>query len=583
MEAAWIWAITFCLGISTLLNRTCPRSSPLWPLAATLTWFAVAKAGGPPQPDPTLVALESRRIAAIERLSPSVLAVFARGGENAEANGGSGVIISADGFALTNFHVLQGGGVAFRCGSGDGRLHDAILAGIDPVGDLALLKLIGDGPFRPAAIGDSDRARPGQTVLALGNPFLLATDFRPTASLGIVSGVSRYQYPAGTMLEYTDCIQVDAAINPGNSGGPLFDLEGALLGINGRISLEKRGRVNVGVAYAISIRQASHFLDQLKGGLVVDHASLGATVAADAEGRAVVDRTRPSSDVARLGLAPGDEVVSLAGRAISSPNELKNMLGTLPSGWRVELTFRRAGKRATIFPRLEGSLAAARANGGDNREPIGADKLNLPEHLRPFFEARPGFANYAFNRAELDRLLGGLTARADFAADTGPWRLMLADETGAEVTVVLGDERSTWSTAKETFTLSEAERDRAAPPGTGGLLVAMDQWRRFLVRPRNSFSALAYAGSMLDVEDRYLAVASEREGIRTLWLLDPKTGSLGGMDCEAELDSVPCSVRFGAERPISSNDERALPGRWEVRRAGRRIGVYETRKVELSR
>ena len=89
----------------------------------------------------------------------------------------------------------------------------------------------------------------------------------------------RYQYPAGTLLEYTDCIQTDAAINPGNSGGPLFDAEGRLIGINGRGSFEKRGRVNVGVGYAISINQIKNFLGRLKSGRIVDHATLGARVA----------------------------------------------------------------------------------------------------------------------------------------------------------------------------------------------------------------------------------------------------------------------------------------------------------------
>src|SRR6185437_4261740 len=95
---------------------------------------------------------------------------------------------------------------------------------------------------------------------------------------GIISGVHRYQYPAGTLLEYADCLQTDAAINPGNSGGPLFDSAGRLIGINGRGSFEKRGRVNVGVGYAISINQIKNFLGYLKSGRIVDHATLGATV-----------------------------------------------------------------------------------------------------------------------------------------------------------------------------------------------------------------------------------------------------------------------------------------------------------------
>jgi S1-C subfamily serine protease len=90
-------------------------------------------------------------------------------------------------------------------------------------------------------MGNSDQLEVGQTVLAMGNPFLLSVDFSPTVTMGIISGLHRYQYPAAnSILEYTDCIQTDASVNPGNSGGPLFNLAGQVIGINGRISLEMR-------------------------------------------------------------------------------------------------------------------------------------------------------------------------------------------------------------------------------------------------------------------------------------------------------------------------------------------------------
>ena len=98
--------------------------------------------------------------------------------------------------------------------------------GIDPVGDVALIQLLGRDDFPVAEIGDSDRVEAGDWVFAAGNPFLLADDFTPSISYGMLSGVHRYQFPAGTLLEYTDCLQTDAAINPGNSGGPLFDAAG---------------------------------------------------------------------------------------------------------------------------------------------------------------------------------------------------------------------------------------------------------------------------------------------------------------------------------------------------------------------
>src|SRR5260370_24265245 len=216
--------------------------------------------------DPGVKNAEAKRIAAIEKARRSVVAIFGPGGQG----GGSGVLIDKDGYALTNFHVVEGAGPVMQCGLRDGVLYDAALVGLDKVGDVALIKLLPqkkgqDFPF--AVLGDSDKVKAGDWCMAMGNPFLLATDFNPTVTFGLVSGVHRYQYPAGTLLEYTDCIQVDASINPGNSGGPLFSMDGELMGINGRGSFEKRGRVNSGAGYAISINQVKNFMGPLRAGI----------------------------------------------------------------------------------------------------------------------------------------------------------------------------------------------------------------------------------------------------------------------------------------------------------------------------
>jgi S1-C subfamily serine protease len=208
-------------------------------------WIAVASSlpSLAAEIDPAVLQSQSQRVAAAARAIPSVLAIFADGGQG----GGSGVVITPDGYALTNFHVAKPCGNWMQCGMADGKLYDAVIVGIDPTGDVALIKLLGRDDFPTAEMADSNQVQVGDWCFAMGNPFLLATDFTPSVSYGIVSGVHRYQYPAGTLLEYADCIQTDAAINPGNSGGPLFDAEGRLIGINGRGSFEKRGRVNVGV------------------------------------------------------------------------------------------------------------------------------------------------------------------------------------------------------------------------------------------------------------------------------------------------------------------------------------------------
>src|SRR5947208_9070993 len=252
-----------------------------------------------------VLSAQTQRIAAIDKVSPSVVAIFSPGGQG----GGSGVLISKDGYALTNFHVVQGAGPVMKCGLPDGVLYDAVLVGLDKVGDVALIKLVPQEQgkdFPVAALADSDRVQAGDWSLAMGNPFLLATDFKPTVTFGLVSGVHRYQYPAGTLLEYTDCIQIDTSINPGNSGGPLFNMKGELIGINGRGAFEKRGRVNSGDGYAISINQIKNFLGHLRAGIDTDHATLGAIVESEGEDGAsnklVVKPVLREADVRRRGL-----------------------------------------------------------------------------------------------------------------------------------------------------------------------------------------------------------------------------------------------------------------------------------------
>ncbi len=291
-------------------------------------------------------ATEADRIKIINKVKPAVVAVYARGG----GGGGSGVVIDKDGYALTNFHVVQPTGPTMQCGLPNGVLYDAVLVGLDKVGDVALIKLIpkkaGD-TFPFAEMGNSNDVKAGDWSLAMGNPFLLATDFTPSVSYGLISGVNRYQYPSGGFLEYTDCIQFDTTINPGNSGGPLFNMKGELIGINGRGSFaqEKRFRINCGVGYAISINQIKNFLGHLRAGIDTDHATLGASVASASEdgdlAKIVVSGLLEESDAFRRGIQEGDELVSFATRRVTSVNQYKNVLGIFPSDWRMPLLYSR--------------------------------------------------------------------------------------------------------------------------------------------------------------------------------------------------------------------------------------------------
>ncbi|HLW66175.1 MAG TPA: trypsin-like peptidase domain-containing protein, partial [Gemmataceae bacterium] len=251
--------------------------------------------------DSTVRSGEKQRIEVINKCRPAVVAIFSPGGQG----GGSGVLIDKDGYALTNFHVVSGTGPVMQCGLADGVMYDAVIVGWDKVGDVALIRLLPkkEGqPFPVAALGDSDKVQEGDWCMTMGNPFLLATDFSPTVSFGMVSGVHRYQYPEGGFLEYTDCIQVDASVNPGNSGGPLFNMQGEVVGINGRISFDKRRRINSGVGYAISSNQIKNFMGHLRAGMDVDHAELVRVASLSEEiPQVIVKEVLDDSDAARRG------------------------------------------------------------------------------------------------------------------------------------------------------------------------------------------------------------------------------------------------------------------------------------------
>ncbi|MCZ6602615.1 MAG: trypsin-like peptidase domain-containing protein, partial [Planctomycetota bacterium] len=285
--------------------------------------------------------LEEIRVRLVERLSPCVVAMFRSEGQG----GGSGVIFDPAGYVLTNYHVV-GNAKEMRAGLPGGRILRGQVIGLDPYSDLALVRLQGVGPFPYAPIGDSNALSIGDWTLAMGNPFLLATDFRPTVTLGIVSGLHRFQ-PGGKQLVYHDSVQVDTPINPGNSGGPLFNMKGEIVGINGRISGRDRGRVNVGVGFAVSANQIREVISDLRAGKLVQHGTLEATVqdrpdaGSDRGFRVVINQMFADSVAANAGLELADEIVEFDGTPIRSQNHYKTLIGILPAGRTVEIAYRR--------------------------------------------------------------------------------------------------------------------------------------------------------------------------------------------------------------------------------------------------
>jgi len=572
--------------------------------------------------DPAVLKTESQRVAVIAKAKDSVLAIFSASG----GGGGSGVLISPDGYALTNFHVARPCGNAMKCGLPDGRLYDAVIVGIDPVGDVALIKLFGREDFPCAELADSDRVQAGDPCYAMGNPFLLASDFHPTVTHGIISGTHRYQYPSGTLLEYTDCLQTDASINPGNSGGPLFDAEGRLIGINGRASFEKRGRVNVGIAYAVSINQIKNFLGHLKSGRIVDHATLGAVVGHDADRRVVVSDILDQSDAYRRGLRYGDEIVAFAGRPIDSPNAFKNVLGIFPKGWRVPLSFRRDGKRYETLVRLAGvhseeellgKLAGrarpapmpiprpgerpspddrrlpkrpAEKQPGDHEDgppipgPIPDDGPHhalrspapMPDVVKRHFDQRRGYANYYFNRLNRDRIWKRFTAEGDFAAPARPWTLAGPLENRGKYRFEISDSDVVLKlpSGESKWTATDEIGSSLAPAESGGLFAALYLWRRLAVAGPEKYGEVYYLGTapLAGRPELVDVLVGLYGGVECHFSFDPKTGLLLAIEMFPEENADPCEVQLFDYRPVGG---RQVPQRMEVRYGGERFSTFQ--------
>ncbi len=565
--------------------------------------------------DPAVKAAEADRVAMIERVAPSVVAIFASSGDG----GGSGVLITPDGFALSNFHVTSGSGTFMKCGLNDGKLYDAVIVGIDPTGDVALIKLLGRDDFPVAVMGDSDQVQVGEWAFAMGNPFLLATDFHPTVTGGIISGVHRYQYPAGTFLEYADCIQTDASINPGNSGGPLFNARGELIGINGRGSFEKRGRVNIGAGYAISINQIKHFLDALKGGRIVDHATLGATVHTNYDRVVVVDQILESSSAWRRGLRDGDEIVFFGGRPIGSANQFKNVLGIYPDGWQVPLVYRRDGERHDIMVELRAlHRASEMMPGGEpgerphpepkpgpgpkpdpapKRKPGDPPPLvppaamhappSYPEQWKHLYEEKPGYANFYFNRSAQERLLKTLAIYEPLKALAGRWKIsgVTADPSAAAqqpfaFTLANKGLGLQLGTNGIFFLPLDGSDPVDEPPGTGGLLIALDQFKQLVTRGPAAFSLVEYRGSEpLDGRGPMVEVLqSQVSGIQTRWFFDKADGRLTGFDTTLARDVDACEVRFG---PVEQVNGQLFPATFTVRSGDTEFHTFRIGALEL--
>jgi serine protease Do/serine protease DegQ len=258
---------------------------------------------------------------------------------------GSGVIIDArKGYILTNHHVIEDADeitVTLR----DQRQFQATVVGTDTEVDLALLRIKADG-LTALPVADSDALRVGDFLVAIGNPFGLGQ----TVTYGIVSALGR----TGLGIEgYENFIQTDASINPGNSGGPLVNMRGELVGLNTAIVGPSGG--NIGIGFAIPSNMAQAIMQNLEGSGAVRRGALGVTLQnltpelAQAfglrqHGGAVVARVAPGSAAEQAGLQPGDVVVALNGEPVGSASQLRNAIGLMRVGTRIDLDFLRKGR-----------------------------------------------------------------------------------------------------------------------------------------------------------------------------------------------------------------------------------------------
>jgi serine protease Do len=269
---------------------------------------------------------------------------------------GSGFIISADGYVLTNNHVVEGADqVVVRLS--DRREIDAKVVGTDSEYDIALLKLSA-GNLPTVAVGDSSRLKPGQWVVAIGSPF----NFDHSVTHGVVSYVGRGF--GGADQQYVPFIQTDVPINRGNSGGPLFNLDGQVVGINSQI-FSNTGS-SVGISFAIPINIAMSAVDQLKTtghvarGMIgvqiqnIDRA-MAQSLGLPRSGGALVNKITPGSGADKADVHVGDVIMAYDGHDIELSSDLPPLVGSTKPGNKAELKLYRDGKTMTV-PVVVGSV-----------------------------------------------------------------------------------------------------------------------------------------------------------------------------------------------------------------------------------
>ncbi|HIP59364.1 MAG TPA: Do family serine endopeptidase [Campylobacterales bacterium] len=308
-------------------------------------------------------------------------------GRNRAHSLGSGVIVTENGYILTNNHVVADADEIFVTINGDNEEYKAKLIGTDPKTDIAVIKIKGKN-FTTAQFADSSFVKEGDVVFALGNPFGVGS----SVTKGIVSALNKSHVGIN---QYENFIQTDASINPGNSGGALVDSRGALIGINSAILSRSGG--NNGIGFAIPSNMAKNIATRLINFGKIERGYLGVSISnltkslksvyKNSLGAVIVDIVKGNSaDLA--GLKRGDLILSIDGKDIKGANELKNTIASYQPNTTIKVTYERAKKEHTISFVLGDQDAIGKGSGNfvkglgvTNLDNTIREKLRIPSHI----------------------------------------------------------------------------------------------------------------------------------------------------------------------------------------------------------
>lgn len=312
----------------------------------------------------SVTSSESNIAAVAEKVGPSVVSIITKSqarsyyGTTSQEGAGTGIIVSADGYVMTNNHVIQNANDVVVVDSAGVQYDNVTVVGRDPLNDVAFLKIKSNATFKPATLGNSSTIRIGQQVVAIGNAL---GQYSNTVTSGIISGVGRpitADAGNGQTESLSDLIQTDASINPGNSGGPLLNMAGQVIGINTAIAADANG-----IGFSIPINSTKGILAGVLANGKVSRAYMGVTYlsvtpAVAKEYKLTVNdgayvfassgsAVAAGSPAAKAGIKDGDVITKINDDVVGKQGSLSSIIGQYKPGDTVTVTFIRDGKEQT--------------------------------------------------------------------------------------------------------------------------------------------------------------------------------------------------------------------------------------------